>query len=158
MISFANILFANLLMVVTCLSLSKAFDTVNHEILLTKLSFFGIEGTYLKLFKSYLHNRKQFVTYGNNKQSNLLSISCGVPQGSILGPLLFLLYVNDLRNATNILQTIMFADDTNLFCSHKTIKELFKIMNHELIKIQQWFNANKLSLNIKKQNIAFSTP
>ena len=138
--------------------LSKAFDTVNHEILLTKLSFFGIEGTYLKLFKSYLHNRKQFVTYGNNKQSNLLSISCGVPQGSILGPLLFLLYVNDLRNATNILQTIMFADDTNLFCSHKNIKELFKIMNHELIKIQQWFNANKLSLNIKKTKYSFFHP
>ena len=119
--------------------LSKAFDTVNHKILLTKLTYFGIEGTYLKWFKSYLENRKQFVNYDNNKKSNVLSINCGVPQGSILGPLLFLLYVNDLHNASNILQPIMFADDTNLFYTHKNIKELFKVMNLELINIQQWF-------------------
>ena len=137
------------------IDLSKAFDTVNHDILLTKLKYFGIKNTYIDWFKSYLENRKQFVSYDNNKQSSLLSITCGVPQGSILGPLLFLLYVNDLYMASNVIKPIMFADDTNLFFSHKNIKELFKTMNQELINIQQWFNANKLSLNIKKTKYSF---
>ena len=88
--------------------LSKSFDTVNHVVLLTKLLFFGVEGTYLKWFKSYLHNRKLFVTYGNNKGANT--------RFYMLGPLLFLLYDNELHNATKILQTITFADDKNLFC------------------------------------------
>ena len=137
------------------IDLSKAFDTVNHEILLSKLRYFGIEGTYLKWFQSYLHNRKQFITFGNNKKSDLLPINCGVPQGSILGPLLFLLYVNDLQKASDILKPLMFADDTNLFYSHKNIRELFKTMNKELINIQQWFNANKLSLNATKTKYSF---
>ena len=137
------------------IDLSKAFDTVDHEILLSKLQYFGIEGKYLKWFQSYLCNRKQFITFGNNKQSNLLRINCGVPQGSILGPLLFLLYVNDLQKASNILKPIMFADDTNLFFSHKNIKNLFKTMNKELINIQEWFNANKLSVNATKTKYSF---
>ena len=137
------------------IDLSKAFDTVNHKILLTKLTYFGIEGTQLKLFQSYLHNRKQYVPFGNNRQSNLLSVNCGVPQGSILGPHLFLLYVNDLHKASKVLNPIMFADDTNLFYSHRNIKELFKIMNEELLHIQQWFNANKLSLNTTKTKYSF---
>ena len=135
--------------------LSKAFDTVNQDILLTKLKYFGIKNNYINWFKSYLENRKQFVRFDNNNQSSLLSITCGVPQGSILGPLLFLLYVNDLYMASNVIKPIMFADDTNLFFSHKNIKELFKTMNQELIKIQQWFNANKLSLTIKKIKYSF---
>ena len=137
------------------IDLSKAFDTVNHKILLTKLTYFGIEGTQLKWFQSYLHNRKQYFPFGNNRQSNLLSVNCEVPQGSILGPLLFLLYVNDLHKASKVLNPIMFADDTNLFYSHKNIKELFKIMNEELLHIQQWFNANKLSLNTTKTKYSF---
>ena len=135
--------------------LSKAFDTVNHQILINKLKYFGITKIYLEWFRSYLNNRKQFISYDNNKISSLQNVSCGVPQGSILGPLLFLLYVNDLYKASSILKPIMFADDTNFFYSNKNIKQLFHVMNQELLNIQTWFNANKLSLNITKTKYSF---
>ena len=135
--------------------LSKAFDTVNHDILLTKLEYFGLKNNYLNWFKSYLSNRQQFVSYGDKNKSNNENINCGVPQGSILGPLLFILYVNDLCNASNVLNPIMFADDTNLFVSAKDIKQLFQTMTKELITIQNWFNANKLSLNVSKTKYSF---
>ena len=135
--------------------LSKAFDTVNHNILLMKLEYFGLKNEHINWFKSYLSNRQQFVSYDNNKQSSNKNINCGVPQGSILGPLLFLLYVNDSCNASNILKPIMFADDTNLFFSAKNIKHLFQTMKKELIIIQDWFNANKLSLNVTKTKYSF---
>ena len=96
------------------LDLSKAFDTVNHEILLYKLDHYGIRGPTLKLLKSYLSNRKQFVKIGKSK-SELRQISCGVPQGSVLGPLLFILYINDLHKACSSGNTRIFADDTNIF-------------------------------------------
>ena len=137
--------------------LSKAFDTVNHKILLKKLTCFGIKGIYLNWFKSYLNNRKQFISY-DKKETAMLNLMCGVPQGSILGPLLFLLYVNDIQHASTILEPIMFADDTNLFISHKNITTLFSTMNKELTKIQEWFNANKLSLNISKTKYSFFHP
>ena len=137
--------------------LSKAFDTVNHKILLKKLTCFGIKGIYLNWFKSYLNNRKQFISYDKN-ETTMLNLVCGVPQGSILGPLLFLLYVNDLQHASTILEPIMFADDTNLFISRKNITTLFSTMNKELTKIQEWFNANKLSLNISKTKYSFFHP
>ena len=105
------------------IDLSKAFDTVDHEILFTKLKHYGIKGNNLKWFKSYLSNRKQFISYAQNKNSEIMQIKCGVPQGSILGPLLFLIYVNDLHLSSNLLQPIMFADDTNLFYSHKDRKK-----------------------------------
>ena len=116
--------------------LSKAFDTVNHTILLKKLTYFGITGTNLKWFKSYLTNRQQYISYNNVKNSDLQKIIYGVPQGSILGPLLFLLYVNDLCSASNLIKPIMFAGVTNFFYSGKNIKHVFDIFNKELKIIQ----------------------
>ena len=103
------------------IDLSKAFDTVNHNILLNKLSLYGIKSNSLKWFLSYLSDRKQYVQTSVFKTTNLNAV-CGVSQGSILGLLLFILYVNDLCRVSNILVLIMFADDTNLFFSHKNIK------------------------------------
>jgi len=132
------------------LDLAKAFDTVNHNILLSKLYHYGIRGVAHDWFTSYLNNRHQFV-YLNNAKSSKLPITCGVPQGSILGPLLFLLYINDLSTVTKVFTLIMFADDTNMFISGKNLNHLATIANVELASITTWFSANLLSLNIKKQ-------
>jgi hypothetical protein len=131
------------------IDLSKAFDTLNHEILLKKLNLYGIRGQVLSLFNSYLTNRKQYVQY-NNYKSSLQTITCGVPQGSILGPILFLLYINDIHNSTTLLKIILFADDTTLTFKHKNINELMRIVNVELGKIADWMKSNKLSINISK--------
>ena len=135
------------------IDLSKAFDTVDHNILLEKLSMYGVKGNNLKWFHSYLSKRKQDIEFQNDdkkEKTNSLTIKCGVPQGSILGPLLFIVYVNDLYRSSNILKHIMFANDANLFCSGKHIKNLFQTANIELEKIAIWFQAKKLSLNESK--------
>ena len=96
------------------IDLQKAFDTVNHKILLSKLEHYGVRGCALEWFGSYLSDRKQYV-YVNGSNSNLLSVTCGVPQGSVLGPLLFLIYINYLPNASKKLNFYLFADDTNIY-------------------------------------------
>ena len=96
------------------IDLSKAFDTVNHKLLITKLNHYGVRGIALQWFADYLTNRLQYVSI-NNKNSNMLPVECGVPQGSILGPLLFLIFINDIANSSKRLDFIMFADDTDIF-------------------------------------------
>ena len=131
------------------LDFSKAFDTVDHMILLQKLYHYGVRGCAHDWFTSNLSNRSQFVTY-NGVKSNLNNVKCGVPQGSILGPLLFLLYINDLSFACKRTFPVLFADDSNLFLSGKNTDQVQQMINDELKDIVIWLRANKLSLNISK--------
>ena len=131
------------------LDFSKAFDTVDHSILLKKLYHYGIRGIAYEWFESYLSGRTQFVTY-NDEKSSIKPMTCGVPQGSILGPILFLLYINDLVSVCKHSLPFLFADDTNLFTSGKNLNDLKDKVNEELANISVWLKVNKLSLNVKK--------
>ena len=129
--------------------LQKASDTVDHQMLLAKLNNYGIRGVSNDWFKSYLSNHNQYVSI-NGYESGLAALNCGVPQGSVLGPLLFLLYINDLNQAIKFCKVHHFADDTNLLCLSNSIKKLNKLVNADLKHLANWLNANKISLNIKK--------
>ena len=133
------------------LDLQKAFDTVNHQILLDKLEHYGIRGTALTWFKSYLSNRSQYVSV-NGYSSNQLNVTCGVPQGPVLGPLLFLVYINDLPNSSSKLSFYLFADDANIYFESRSLSILQKVVNKELRNVKKWQDANKLALNIDKTN------
>ena len=127
------------------IDLSKAFDNLNFDILLNKLDYYGVEGGMCKQAHLWL---SFFVDFSGNK-SSYLPIKTGVPQGSVLGPLLFLIYINDLPLVSNVFDMLMYADDTTLYCNiNQNIKEEF--INAELTKLLEWLGANKLSLNVAK--------
>ena len=139
------------------IDLEKAFDTVNHQILLKKLEHYGIRGVANQWFASYLSSRRQKVKF-DNTYSKFLKVSCGVPQGSILGPLLFLIYINDMRNAVKHSVVHHFADDTNLLCSDKDSSQLRLKMNEDLKLIFEWLCSNRLSLNVSKTEFIIFKP
>ena len=138
------------------LDLSKAFDTIDHTILIDKLRYYGLKGNSLNWFKSYLSNRKQYVEY-NNSQSSYANVSTGVPQGSILGPLLFIIYMNDIAKVTYKFRFVLYADDTSLVepigtfnADYNNCTNVSESINDELNLITDWLSLNKLSLNAKK--------
>ena len=138
--------------------LQKAFDIVDHKILLPKLEYYGIRVVCTDLFKSYWSDRKQFVSI-NGYNSDLMTVDCGVPQCSVLGPLLFLIYINDLRKAIQYCKVHDFADDTNLFHRSKSVKNLNKQISRDMKLLNNWLSANKISLNVEKTELViFKSP
>lgn len=135
--------------------LKKCFDTCSHQIIFKKLEKIGVKNRELDWFKSYLSDRKQFASI-NSKNSPELPINKGVPQGSILGPILFLVYVNDLASCTSLF-TLLFADDTSFLISGKNLNEIVQILNVELQKVCNWFRSNELSLHPEKTQFMIFT-
>ena len=133
------------------IDLKKAFDTIDDQLLIQKLQHFGIRGEPNMWLSSYLSDRSQFVNL-DEINSDIYKVVCGVPQGSILRPKLFILYINDLCKVSNIVKSILFADDRNFYNSGFDLKELCVNINKELEKLNEWFALNKLSLNVSKTN------
>ena len=134
------------------LDLQKAFDLVDHSLLLLKLKYLGVQGNSLKWFKTYLKDRKQFVMINGSYSEFFKIINIGVPQGSILGPLLFLCFINDLYKSNNFFN-ILFADDTTALCKGHDLYVLSNFVNKELQKLGSWLRANKLAINTEKTKI-----
>ena len=125
------------------IDLKKAFDTVDHELLVEKLNVYGIRGVANKWLQNYLANRKQYVVI-NDDCSDLLDMTCGVPQRSVLGPILFIIYINDICNVSDVIKCVLFAE--------RNLTDLQLTLNRELGKLFVWFSVNKLSLNLSKTN------
>ena len=134
------------------IDLEKAFDTVDHQILFKKCYHYDIRGLAHNWFQSYLFNRQQFV-FISGSSSELMSVKCGVPQGSTLGPVLFLLYITDLNSVFNKAITIHFVDDTHLIYASKNLSTTESVMNCKLNKLTEWLRSNKLSLNSGKSEL-----
>ena len=130
---------------------SKFFNTMNYKTLIRKLEIYGIKHQYIDWFKSYLNSLKRYVCY-SERTTHLQEVKCGRPQGSILGPLFSLIFVNDLQHVIKFLNPILFAVDTNIFYSNSNIKELFENVNKEVADVTNWCVTNKLSNNTSKIN------
>ena len=130
------------------IDLKAAFDTIDHNILAKKLEHYGIRDNILDLLTSYLFNRRQYIKSGDI-ESSILYVLCGVPQGSVLGPLLFIIYINDVSNAC-ALANILYADDAALMLADNNVKKLKRAVNRELAHLDDWLISNKLTLNLTK--------
>lgn len=139
------------------IDLSKAFDTIDHQKLTTKLNNYGIRGNALRLIESYLANRKQFVSVLNT-ESDQLPVCFGVPQGSVLGPLLFVLYINDICNVSDRGKFVLFADDTNIFVAANTKEQAYKTANEVLQAVSNYMEVNLLHINVKKCCYMYFSP
>jgi hypothetical protein len=139
------------------IDLKKAFDTVDHSILLGKLNYYGFRGIINTWFSSYLQDRIQ-TTQIDNSVSNKMKVGHGVPPGSVLGPLLFLLYINDIQSCSDKFSFYLYADDTNLLYADKSLRKIEQIVNVEIKNLNSWLVANKLTLNVKKTNFIIFHP
>ena len=136
------------------LDIAKAFDSINNDYLLRKLHMIGIRGMYLKWLKSYMTDRKQIVQ-NENYESTERKVSCGVPQGSILGPLLFIIHMNDLSKLSLTSNVLLFADDTVVYYSNKCVKTLYNTVQRDLDMVINWCSFNKLCINSNKTKATF---